>query len=245
MQKAIEVKNVTKDFKTVRALDSVSLDIYEGEFLTLLGENGAGKTTLIKILCGITKLTSGKAEIFGLDIEKEHQKVSEFINISPQESAVSQNLSVKENLELMCELYGFSKDKVKVKVEELLKKLKLEDVAKTKAKALSGGYQRRLSIALALVTSPKILFLDEPTLGLDVRIRRELWHVIKELKGNTTVILTTHYLEEVEELADRVVVMEKGKIIEVGTTKELKEKTNTTRLEDAFIKLVGGDNYDE
>lgn len=245
MQTAIEIKNITKDFKTVKALDDVSLDIFEGEFLTLLGENGAGKTTLIKILCGITKMTSGSANIFGLDIEKEHQKVSEYINISPQESAVSQNLSVKENLSLMCELYGFNKEEKIRKVDELLKKLKLEDVAFKKAKSLSGGYQRRLSIALALVTNPKILFLDEPTLGLDVRIRRELWHVIKGLKGKTTVILTTHYLEEVEELADRVVVMEKGKIIEVGTTKELEQKTNTTSLEDAFIKLIGGDDFNE
>lgn len=244
MQTAIRINNITKDFKTVKALDNVCLDIYEGEFLTLLGENGAGKTTLIRILCGITNPTSGSGAIYGLDIIKEHQKVSEMINISPQESAVSNNLSVEQNLKLMCDIYGFNKENKETKVKALLKKLKLEEVASKKAKTLSGGFQRRLSIAQALVTEPKILFLDEPTLGLDVRIRRELWRVIKELKGNTTVILTTHYLEEVEELADRVVVMDKGKIIEVGTTKELEEKTNTSSLEDAFIKLVGGDDYE-
>lgn len=244
MEKAIEIKNLTKEFKNVKALKGVNLDIFQGEFLTLLGENGAGKTTLIKIICGIIMPTIGSASVYGLDIVKDHQKISELINVSPQETAVSNNLSVKQNLELLCDLYGFNRDKKEKKVHELILKLKLDNVKDKKAKTLSGGYQRRLSIALALVTEPKILFLDEPTLGLDVRIRRELWQVIKELKGKTTIILTTHYLEEVEALADRVVVMEKGEILEVGSVNELKEKTKTDSLENAFMYLVGGEQYE-
>lgn len=242
MEKAIEIKNVFKAFKNIKALENVNLTVNEGEFLTLLGENGAGKTTLIKIICSLVKASSGSVRIFGSDIAKEKEKVSEMINVSPQDTAVSNNLTVKENLRFICDIYGVKKEEKEKRVNEILKELKLSEVENQKAKTLSGGYKRRLSIALALISKPKILFLDEPTLGLDVKIRRELWHVIKELKGKITIILTTHYLEEAEALADRVVIMEKGKIIEEGSIKEIEEKTDTTNLEDAFMKLVGGDD---
>ena len=240
MNNSIIINNVSKNFKSVAALKKVSLEVKEGEFLTLLGENGAGKTTLIKIICGVCDKTSGKVFVNGMDIDESREEISKIINISPQETAVSNNLSVKQNIELICTLYGYDKIKTENIQNELLDKLKLREVQDKKAKTLSGGYQRRLSIALALATEPKILFVDEPTLGLDVRIRRELWEVIKGLKGKTTILLTTHYLEEVEALADRVVILDKGRIIEDGTVDELKEKTSSNNLEDAFLKIVDG-----
>ncbi len=239
MDIAIEIKGLKKCYKNCEALKGVDLTIKKGEFITLLGENGAGKSTLIKILCGITYKTEGNIKIYGFDIEKEFNKISEIINVSPQETAVSNNLSVKENLEFLCGIYGLTKEQTKVKVDYLIEKLKLNDYKDKKAKTLSGGYQRRLSIALSLINEPKVLFLDEPTLGLDVRARRELWKVIAELKGQTTLILTTHYLEEAEALSDKVFVLDKGEIKAVGTSEELKKKTDTNTLEDAFLKIVG------
>ncbi|MBQ0099478.1 MAG: ABC transporter ATP-binding protein [Firmicutes bacterium] len=239
MEYAIEINNVTKEFKNCKALNSISLSIEKGEFVTLLGENGAGKSTLIKILCGIISPSFGSAKIYGYDINKEFNKISEIINVSPQETAVSNNLSVKENLEFLCGIYGLTKEQTRSKVDYLIEKIKLEEYKYRKAKTLSGGYQRRLSIALSLINEPKVLFLDEPTLGLDVRARRELWNVIRELKGKTTLILTTHYLEEAEALSDKVYVLDKGEIRAVGTSEELKKETNTKTLEDAFLKIVG------
>ena len=205
----ISIKNLTKKYKEIVAVDNLTLDIKEGEFLALLGFNGAGKTTTIKMLCGLITPTSGDAFIYGKSIVGSMDEIKSFVNISPQETAIAPNLTVYENLVFIAEVYGYKKEDAKNKAEEMMKKFNIEDRRKTKARKLSGGLMRRLSIAMALISEPKILFLDEPTLGLDVRARRELWHLLMELKGNTTVILTTHYLDEVEALADTIAIIDK------------------------------------
>ncbi len=237
---AIETKSLTKKFGDVIAVDNLSLNIHEGELFALLGLNGAGKTTTIKMLTCLIQPTSGDAFVLGNSITEHSQLVKQVTNVSPQETAVAANLTVKENLEFIAGIYGQSKNEAKQSAFKMVESFKLQDVYKKKAKVLSGGMQRRLSIAMALISNPKILFLDEPTLGLDVLARRELWSIIKELKKDVTIILTTHYLEEVEALADRVGVMAKGKLVASGTVEELKQQTNTNSLEDAFIKLSGG-----
>lgn len=236
----ISIKNLTKKFKDLCAVDNLSLDIYEGEIFALLGVNGAGKTTTIRMLSCISRPTSGDAEIDGLSLKKQSAKIKEIINISPQETAIAGNLTVCENMEFIASLYYKDKKIIEEKVKALLKDFSLEDVAKKRAKLLSGGMQRRLSIAMALVSAPKVLFLDEPTLGLDVIARKELWKQIEELKKKMTIILTTHYMEEAEALADRIGIMVKGKLVEVGTVAELKAKTGEEKFEDAFIKIAGG-----
>lgn len=237
---AIETKSLTKKFGDVIAVDNLSLNIHEGELFALLGLNGAGKTTTIKMLTCLIQPTSGDAFVLGNSITEHSQLVKQVTNVSPQETAVAANLTVKENLEFIAGIYGQSKNEAKQSALKMVESFKLQDVYKKKSKVLSGGMQRRLSIAMALISNPKILFLDEPTLGLDVLARRELWSIIKELKKDVTIILTTHYLEEVEALADRVGVMAKGKLVASGTVEELKQQTNTNSLEDAFIKLSGG-----
>lgn len=235
---AIQTKNLTKRFEEKIAVDSLNLSIEQGELFTLLGVNGAGKTTMIKMLTCLSIPTTGDATILGNSIVSNPYAVKEQINVSPQETAVAPNLSVKENLELIAQIYGFHKTMVDIKVEEMLHTFSLTEVSKMKAKTLSGGMQRRLSIAMALITDPKILFLDEPTLGLDVIARRELWSAIEKLKGSMTIILTTHYMEEAEALSDRIGTMAKGKLKAVGTVAELMESTNTKSLEDAFVSLA-------
>lgn len=236
--KAIEVFGLTKAFKDVVAIDNMSLGIEEGELFALLGVNGAGKSTLINILTGLLKPTSGDALLDGKSIVQNMEQVKKMINISPQETAFAPNLSVKENLEFMVGMYEVkNKDFV---VEKLLQDFNLVTVKKKKARLLSGGYKRRLSIAMALVNDPKILFLDEPTLGLDVLARRELWNVILNLKGKKTIILTTHYMEEAENLADRIGIMADGKILDVGSGKDLIKKVGAKNIEDAFVKIVTG-----
>ena len=235
---AIETKNLTKKYKNKLAVDKLNLTINEGELFSLLGTNGAGKTTAIKMLSTLILPTSGEIKIEGYDIKNDTMKIKELINVSPQETAIAPNLSVIENLNFMAGVYEIKNKKEKV--EELIKLFKLEEVIKQKAKTLSGGWQRRLSIAIALINDPKVLFLDEPTLGLDVIARKELWNVIRKLKGNITIILTTHYMEEAESLSDRVGIITKGKLIEVGTTEEIIKKTNSKNLEDAFVNLVTG-----
>lgn len=230
----ITIKNVCKNYKTTKALDNVSLDIEEGELFGLLGVNGAGKTTLIKILCGLTKKTSGEIEVSSFDLDKEVDKIKEIIDISPQETSVANNLTVKENLEFFAQIYGSGQSVI----DEVVQTFSLGDVLEQRAKTLSGGYKRRLSIAIALISRPKILLLDEPTLGLDVFARRELWNIIKKLKNNITIILTSHYLEEIEHLCDRVAVLSKGKLLKTGTIQQIKEITGADNFEDAFIKLV-------
>lgn len=232
---AIEIKELSKYYKDCKAVNNLSLEIKEGELFALLGVNGAGKTTLIKMLTGLLAPTSGDAFIFGKSIKQEINAIKEITNVSPQETAVAMNLTVKENLFFMGGIYGFQKEELAKAVDEVKEALELDEVINKKAKTLSGGWQRRLSIALALISHPKILFLDEPTLGLDVLARRELWKVILSLKGKTTIILTTHYLEEVEALSDCVGIMVKGKLKALGTVDELKDASRTNTLEDAFV----------
>lgn len=236
----IKINNLTKKYKEKLAVDNLNLEIKTGELFSLLGTNGAGKTTTIKMISTLILPTSGTININGLDIIKDREKIKRIINISPQETAIAPNLTVLENLYFMAGIYEIKK--AKEKINELIKLFKLEEVLNQKAKTLSGGYQRKLSIAISLINDPEILFLDEPTLGLDVISRRELWHIIENLKGKITIILTTHYMEEAEILSDRIGIMNKGKLIELGTSKELIKKTNTKNFEDAFIKIVEGAN---
>jgi ABC-2 type transport system ATP-binding protein len=239
--KAIQTINLTKRFKEITAVDSLNLSIEQGELYSLLGVNGAGKTTTIKMLSCLSKPTSGDAMLLGDSIITSPFAVKEKINLSPQETAIAPNLSVRENLELMAGIYGSDRKTSAKKANETIHTFGLSEIAEKKAKTLSGGWQRRLSIAMALISNPKILFLDEPTLGLDVLARRDLWNVIKSLKGKVTIILTTHYLEEVEELSDRVAIMSKGHLKAVGTVQELLDKTGTSKFEDAFVALATED----
>ncbi|MBP5552123.1 MAG: ABC transporter ATP-binding protein [Spirochaetales bacterium] len=240
MKNAIEIKGLTKDYKDTRAVDNLKLDIREGELFALLGVNGAGKTTTIKMLCCITTPTSGDALLEGKSIAQNADAVKKIIAVSPQETAVASNLSVEENLALMCGVHGFDKQKSLQRTAEMIEEFNLGGIRKKKAGKLSGGWQRRLSIAMALISEPKILFLDEPTLGLDVIARSELWDTIRELKSRMTIILTTHYMEEAEELSDRIGVMKDGNLLAVGTASELKQQTGEEKFENAFIKLVKG-----
>lgn len=232
----IKINNLTKKYKDKLAVDNLNLAIKTGELFSLLGTNGAGKTTTIKMLSTLILPTGGTITINDLDIIKDREKIKRIINISPQETAIAPNLTVLENLYFMAGIYEIKK--AKEKINELIKLFKLEEVLNQKAKTLSGGYQRKLSIAISLINDPKILFLDEPTLGLDVISRRELWHVIENLKGEITIILTTHYMEEAESLSDRIGIMNKGKLIELGTSKQLIKKTKAKNFEDAFVAIV-------
>ena len=237
---AIETKKLTKKFKDKIAVNEIDLNINQGELFALLGVNGAGKTTTIKMLSGLILPTSGEIIIENMDMKKDVFKIKEILNVSPQETAIAPNLSVKENLEFMAGVYQI-KDKNE-KINELVKQFKLDEVLNKKAKTLSGGWQRKVSIAISLINNPKILFLDEPTLGLDVIARKELWKVINSLKGKITIILTTHYMEEAESLSDRIGIMANGKLVDIGTAKELIKKTKTKTLEDAFVSIAtGGD----
>ena len=238
MEYAIKTTGLTKKYKEITAVDDLNLEIKNGELFSLLGVNGAGKTTTIKMLSTLTLPTKGDAVVSGESIISSPNLVKERIGVSPQATAVAPSLSVKENLTLMCDVHGLKKDKAKEKIEELSKALDLESVMNRKAGKLSGGWQRRLSIAMALVSEPKVLFLDEPTLGLDVIARSELWDLIESLKGKTTIVLTTHYMEEAEALSDRLGVMKNGRLLFTGTVKEMKEKTGAERIEDAFIKMI-------
>ncbi len=235
----ITIDNVCKNYKSKKALDNVSLSIKQAELFGLLGVNGAGKTTLIKILCGLTRKTSGTITINNFNLDKEIDKIKEIIDISPQETSVANNLTVKENLEFFANIYNNNDTNT---INEIVDIFNLNEVLNQRAKTLSGGYKRRLSIAIALISKPKILFLDEPTLGLDVFARRELWNIIKKLQKNITIILTSHYLEEIENLCDRVAILSNGKLLKTGTIEEIKQITNTQNFEDAFIKLVEAKN---
>lgn len=237
---AIETSALTKKYKDLTAVNALDLSIGEGELFALLGVNGAGKSTLIKMLSCLAKPTSGDAKIFGHSIITEAHEVKKLINVSPQETAVAPNLSVRENLEFIAGIYGAKNpwESASREIEEM----GLSSVAGKKAKTLSGGWQRRLSIAMALISEPKLLFLDEPTLGLDVIARRELWSVIKKLRSRTTVILTTHYLEEAESLSDRIGIMSHGSLVACGTAEELVALSGNGNFEDAFVALAGGEN---
>ena len=238
---AIVTDRLTKKYGDVAAVDNLNLTVEQGELFALLGVNGAGKTTTIKMLSCLIKPTSGDAVLLGNSIVAEPSAIKEKINISPQETAVAANLSVLENLELIAGIYGQDDKTAKKNAYEMAQKFKLEHELNKKATRLSGGMQRRLSIAMALISEPQILFLDEPTLGLDVLARRELWASIKALKGKVTIILTTHYMDEVETLSDRVGIMAKGTLKAIGTVAELTAQTGTAKLEDAFVALSGGE----
>ena len=235
---AIKTTKLVKQYKKITAVDELNLEIYEGELFSLLGVNGAGKTTTIKMLSCLTLPTCGDAVVGGYSVKNEPEKVKRLIGVSPQETAVAPNLSVKENLELICGIHGFSKEKTKGKIEELSAQFNLEDVMKRKTGKLSGGWQRRVSIAMALISEPKILFLDEPTLGLDVIAKHDLWQTIKALKGKITIILTTHYMEEAAILSDRIGIMKDGKLLKVGTVDELNKIAGTDDFESAFVSIV-------
>lgn len=237
---AILTEHLSKTYGRTQAVRGLDLTVSQGELFALLGVNGAGKSTAIRMLCCLTKPTAGDAILLGHSICTQPMTVKELISLSPQETAVAPNLSVLENLALMAGLHGHKKTAAKALAEKMSARLGLDAVAKQRAKTLSGGWQRRLSIAMALVSSPEVLFLDEPTLGLDILARRELWEVIRSLHGQTTILLTTHYLEEAEALADRIGIMARGRLIAAGTPDELKALAGTDRFEEAFIRLAGG-----
>ena len=237
---AIKTDGLTKKYKDVVAVDNLSLSVHKGELFSLLGVNGAGKTTTIKMLSCLTQPTGGDAFLNGISICKDTVAVKSIIAVSPQETAVAPGLSVRENLELMCGVHGFAKAKQNMKIAELTELLGLESVIKKKAGKLSGGWQRRLSIAMALISEPKILFLDEPTLGLDVLARSDLWDLIRSVKGKVTIILTTHYMEEAEALSDRIAIMKDGKLLICDTTDRIKETAGTDNFEQAFVRIVKG-----
>ena len=235
---AIQTTELTKQYKTLTAVDHLNLTIARGELFSLLGVNGAGKTTAIKMLSCLTRPTAGDALVGGHSITKEPEQVKRRIGVSPQETAIAPNLSVKENLELICGIHGFSREKTRLKIRELSQQFTLDTVLARKAGKLSGGWQRRVSIAMALISEPEILFLDEPTLGLDVIARHDLWDVIRSLKGKITIILTTHYMEEAESLSDRIGIMRNGRMLAVGTAEELKKQAGTSDFERAFVSIV-------
>ncbi len=236
--KAIEIGELTKCFGALTAVDHVSLVIEEGELFALLGINGAGKTTMLRMLMGLVEPTSGTAVVMGHDILTDLAAVKQLSGLSPQFLAVAPHLTVRENLTFMAQVYGLSGEEMRRRVETLLGQFLLTDVADRRAKALSGGYSRRLSIAMALVGNPRVLYLDEPTLGLDVIARRELWKLVEALKGDVTIILTTHYMEEAEAISDRIAIMAEGRLLAVDTPDTLKAATGCTSVEDAFIAVV-------
>ena len=237
---AIKAIELVKRYKNITAVDKLNLEIRQGELFSLLGVNGAGKTTTIKMLTCLTKPTDGDAVVGGYSISKEAEQVKRLIGVSPQETAVAPNLSVKENLELICGIHGFPREKTHTKIRELSAQLSLTTVLSRKAGKLSGGWQRRLSIAMALICEPKILFLDEPTLGLDVIARSDLWEIIRVLKGKITIVMTTHYMEEAEALSDKIGIMKDGKLLLCGTAEEIKKQADTDKFEEAFIRIVKG-----
>ena len=235
---AIQTTQLAKRYRELTAVDRLNLEIQQGELFSLLGVNGAGKTTTIKMLTGLTRPTAGDAIVGGYSITRDPEQVKELIGVSPQETAIAPNLSVKENLELICGIHSFSKEKTNGKIQELSRQFGMDEVLHRKTGKLSGGWQRRVSIAMALISEPQILFLDEPTLGLDVIARHDLWDVIRRLKGKITIILTTHYMEEAEALSDRIGIMKNGRLLAVGTAEELKELSGAADFETAFVSIV-------
>lgn len=236
----IKIKNLSKNFQTLKAVDNLSLEIFKGETFSLLGLNGAGKSTTINILCGLVKKTSGQVEINKLNLDNDITEIKKIINLSPQETAIANNLTVQENLEFIAKLY-----KVPNQIETINQMLETFDLLHKKntlAKKLSGGQKRKLSIAMALITNPQVLILDEPTLGLDIKSRKALWKIISSLNGKTTIILTTHYLEEAETLSDRIGIMTNGKLVALGTKEEIILKSQKQNFEDAFLHFAGGED---
>lgn len=236
--KAIVVTGLSRQYPDKTAVDNISFSVDKGSIFSLLGVNGAGKTTTIKMLCGLTRPTGGEAYVLSHDIHTELGEVKKLVNISPQDTSVASRLTVRENLEFIAGIYGADRKKQREKADEMIQYFHLQEVADRRAKVLSGGWQRKLSIAMALITEPQIIFLDEPTLGLDVLARRELWEVIRRMKEKITIILTTHYMEEAESLSDKVAVMVDGQIKAMGSVEELKEQTGADNLEEAFVRIA-------
>ena len=236
--KAIVVTGLSKQYPDKTAVDNISFSVDKGSIFSLLGVNGAGKTTTIKMLCGLTRPTGGEAYVLSHSIHTELDEVKKLVNISPQDTSVASRLTVRENLEFIAGIYGADRKKQREKADEMIQYFHLQEVADRRAKVLSGGWQRKLSIAMALITEPQIIFLDEPTLGLDVLARRELWEVIRRMKEKITIILTTHYMEEAESLSDKVAVMVDGQIKAMGSVEELKEQTGADNLEEAFVRIA-------
>ncbi|MBO7449478.1 MAG: ATP-binding cassette domain-containing protein [Clostridiales bacterium] len=237
MTYAIRTENLVKQYKDKTAVDGLSLKVSEGELVALLGVNGAGKTTTVKMLTCLTKPSGGVAEVMGHDVLNDSEEVKRVVGVSPQDTSVAENLTVKENLEFMADIY-FSREKAKEAVKKTISAFELGEYENKKAKLLSGGWKRKLSIAMAVISEPKVLFLDEPTLGLDVLARRQLWREIEKLKSDITIILTTHYMEEAEALADRIVIMNDGKAMAIGTLEELENMTGKKGLEDVFVSIA-------
>ena len=227
---AIQTLGISRTFGNIVSVDGIDLSVKEGELFSLLGPNGAGKTTTIKMLCCLLRPSSGTATIMGHDVQKDPIAVKKVIDISPQETAIAEHLNAWENLSLMGGIHGFGKEEVKKRSEELLELIGLTKRAKDQVRKYSGGMKRRLSIAMALVSDPQVLFLDEPTLGLDPQSRRSIWEHIAELKGKKTIVLTTHYLEEADALADRVAIIDEGKIVALGTPRELKDSISDMQV---------------
>ena len=237
---AVKTTKLTKRYKDLTAVDELDLEVAQGELFSLLGVNGAGKTTTIRMLCCLAKATSGEACVMGKSCDKDKGDVKSIVGISPQDTAVAPRLTVRENLMFMCRVYGFDKQKCVQRTGELISKFGMQKVADSRAKTLSGGWKRKLSIAMALIGEPQVLFLDEPTLGLDVLARRELWRTIESLKGKLTIILTTHYMEEAEQLSDRIAIMTGGRIAALGTLSEIEKQAGVQGLENAFVAIVEG-----
>ena len=236
--KAIEAVGLTKKYKQKTAVDRLDLAVEEGELFSLLGVNGAGKTTTIRMMTCLSTPTEGSVKVFGHDTLRESGMVKPLIGISPQDTAVAENLTIEENLAMMARIFGFDKAKAAAKTEEMIALFNMEEVRSSRAKTLSGGWKRKLSIAMALISEPRILFLDEPTLGLDVLARRELWRAIEQLKGKITIILTTHYMEEAEALSDRIAIMLNGRLTAIGTLAELESVSGEQGLEATFVKIA-------
>lgn len=239
--KAIEARELCKAYGGRRVLDALSFDVEQGEIFSLLGMNGAGKTTAIRMLTGISLPDSGDAQVMGYSIRTQARDVKRLIAVSPQESAVAPKLTARENLEFVAEIHGFGRSAAKRRAQEMIQRMDMAEIAQRHAGKLSGGWQRRLSIAMALMSGPKLLFLDEPTLGLDVLARREFWKLIRSLRGQVTVLLTTHYLEEAEALSDRIGILRDGRLRAVGTAAELAAQAGTESFEDAFVRLASGE----
>ena len=235
---AIETKALTKKYKEKTAVDALDITVADGELFALLGVNGAGKTTTIRLLSCLSTPTSGEASVLGHNVISEKSAVKDIIGISPQDTAVAENLTVRENLRFMADVHSTDKAKNAERVNKMIELFGMSEVENSRAKTLSGGWKRKVSIAMALISEPKVLFLDEPTLGLDVLARRELWKVIRQLKGKITIILTTHYMEEAEELSDRIAIMISGKIAALGTLAEIEAEAGTTGLENAFVAIA-------
>lgn len=233
---AIEIDHLSKSFGACTAVSDLTLSIRQGEIFSLLGVNGAGKTTALRMLCGLTHADSGKIRILGHPAGSVEAK--SLLGLSPQETAVAENLTARENLVLAARIHGMSRPDAHRAADAMIDRLSLAPIADRCARKLSGGWQRRLSIAMALIPDPAVLVLDEPTLGLDVLARRELWEVVRGLRGKTTVLLTTHYLEEAEALSDRIAVMSGGQLRALGTAGELKSLTRAETFEEAFVILA-------